>query len=158
MINEMNWKDYITIVASLISIVGAVVAWVRSIIISRDLRKREYNIQIDKLSDNFEEFKCSSIQYWCNCDLKNGERNVLESSILSKHKDISLQITRLDKNFKEFFTGTADIISELNCLNTEITGNTFGEPNFKINTNKAKLINSGAHTLKRIINDKYIKI
>jgi hypothetical protein len=146
--------DTTKFISAAIAIVGAAVAWRKERKISANIKKDQFNRNIEKISTEFEFLLKQAIEIWSDSDLTEGKRSVIEVQITSTHKNISLTITEVRKNFSNFMGDTQELIDELNKLNQEITGGDFQTKKFKPNKEKAKLIVSEAHGIRKIIRTK----
>ena len=153
-LSKEDWEklaDAAKFISAAIAVVGAGIAWRKERKLSANIKKDQFNRNIEKISNEFEFLLKQAIEIWSDSDLTEGKRSVIEVQITSTYKNIGLTITEVRKNFPDFMGETQELINELNNLNQEITGGDFQTKKFKTNKEKAKSIVSEAHGIRKTI-------
>jgi hypothetical protein len=121
--------------------------------LSEEIRKDQFNRRMEKVGEDLEKVLEQAIQLWCS-NLEVSQRLILEVNITSTSQKMCLDVTWIRKNFPDLMGDSEELLRELIALKNEISGGDFQSKKFKNDLNKAKLIASETHGIRKILREK----
>ena len=135
------------------SIIAAGFSIYKEFQIRTQLRITKYEDEWKKILKDLDDLADLCSDYWLIAGRSKEEKGIKENSIIYKCKNLSTNLTIINRKYKDFIKGDmVEIINLFNAVKSEATGGDFQTTAAKIDKERVQRVHDRVISLKEIIN------